>query len=982
MVGMEQLEVHSKSYLVRWIDVSAGNTISWSIQPHKKSLNFGLFKHPGGTTGPPSIPSIPPSELPSAGEVTDNPAKKSRNDRSTVVEKLESVGMKSVSWLGRCEADKVTMGSYDVVEGEAGMYGLVFDNSFSKQVSKSVTFVLMTYPTNAPPKSGHHLHFSQAAAASGNKSPALPAEEHSGNPPMDLSLTKAANVLIDPRPRSSHITESNSLGGSTFYTGIMNKRKRKHRDYARRFFSLDFESGTLSYYRNRNSSALRGSIPLSLAAVSTNEKSREINIDSGAEVWHLKARNQSDFVGWRDALDRASSVTASAPRNRNRDSHNTARPQKIDIPADYREWGQCEALVSKVSGVRDAVRRLAQDTDPKYHPTGSGSTVNNTGGLASPSLSEAGSFEFLRDEDSRPSGERMPFWKRKSSSNNQSPAGLFRRSVSAQLAVPMPGGYPGLGQATSIAPKRQHPYSDPIQEDCVHDNCMAILRDLDSIVAEFSALLSDMKGRRQPAAISSSRRGSASTVSDDELEFYDAHDGATTRSSQLLTIRRDSVENGDDNESVSDGESSGSSVEFEGINSFQRKPRQGQDSLFPPKPKSLIPLPLDAVSRRKTVSPAKVPPPSLISFLRKNVGKDLSTIAMPVSSNEPTSALQRVAEQMEYSELLDAAVSEDSDANTRLLNITAFAISSFSSARVKERAMRKPFTPLLGETFELVREDKGYRFISEKISHRPLRMASQAESKDWTFLQAPMPQQKFWGKSAEINTDGRVRIFLHSLNEMYSWTLATSFLRNIIAGEKYVEPVSTMTILNESTGAKAVATFKAGGMFAGRSEEVTVQAFDAQGSILPTGLAGKWTSHLNFTSQGADTGKQVWKVGSLVPDAVKRYGYTSFAATLNEITAVEEGALPPTDSRLRPDQRLVEEGEIDKAEGIKARLEERQRARRKVDEDHGRLFEPKWFFKAGVEGEEEIWRLKGGKDNYWEARSRRDWSGVLNVFEG
>jgi hypothetical protein len=404
--------------------------------------------------------------------------------------------------------------------------------------------------------------------------------------------------------------------------------------------------------------------------------------------------------------------------------------------------------------------------------------------------------------------------------------------------------------------------------------------------------------------------------------------------------------------------------------------------LFPPKPKTLVPLPLEPVPRRKTVAPAKVPPPSLIGFLRKNVGKDLSTIAMPVSSNEPTSLLQRVAEQMEYSELLDAAAQSDSDANARLLNITAFAISSFSGARVKERAMRKPFTPMLGETFELVREDKGYRFISEKICHRPLRMASQAESKEWTFLQAPMPMQKFWGKSAEINTDGRVRVFLHSLNEMYSWTLATSFLRNIIAGEKYVEPVSTMTVLNESTGAKAVATFKAGGMFAGRSEEVTVQAFDEKGSMLPTGLAGKWTSHLNFTNQGSDTGKQIWKVGALVDDAVKRYGFTSFAATLNEITPVEEEALPPTDSRLRPDQRLVEEGEIDKAEGIKARLEERQRARRKVQEEHGENWEPKWFFKAGVEGEEEIWRLKGGKDNYWEARSKEDWNGVLDIFQG
>jgi hypothetical protein len=39
-----------------------------------------------------------------------------------------------------------------------------------------------------------------------------------------------------------------------------------------------------------------------------------------------------------------------------------------------------------------------------------------------------------------------------------------------------------------------------------------------------------------------------------------------------------------------------------------------------------------------------------------------------------------------------------------------------------------------------------------------------------------------------------------------------------------------------STGAKAIATFKAGGMFAGRGEEVRVQAFDAQGvPYLPPG---------------------------------------------------------------------------------------------------------------------------------------------------
>ena len=354
---------------------------------------------------------------------------------------------------------------------------------------------------------------------------------------------------------------------------------------------------------------------------------------------------------------------------------------------------------------------------------------------------------------------------------------------------------------------------------------------------------------------------------------------------------------------------------------------------------------------------------------------------MPVSANEPTSLLQRVAEQMEYSELLDVAAQATTDVTARILNITAFAISSFSGSRVKERAIRKPFNPMLGETFELVREDKGYRFIAEKISHRPVRMACQAEAAHWTFLQAPLPVQKFWGKSAELNTDGRARVLLHTTNETYSWILATSFLRNVIAGEKYVEPVSTMTVVNETLGRKAVATFKAGGMFAGRSEEVTVQVFDEKSTQLPTGLGGKWTSHLNYSNSGTDTGKTIWQTGALVDDPPKRYGFTAFAATLNEVTRIEEGHLPPTDSRLRPDQRAVEDGEIDRAEALKAKLEERQRDRRRVMEEHEEEWEPKWFYKSGTDGDEEIWRLKSGKDNYWEARSTGDWHGVVDVLQ-
>lgn len=47
--------------------------------------------------------------------------------------------------------------------------------------------------------------------------------------------------------------------------------------------------------------------------------------------------------------------------------------------------------------------------------------------------------------------------------------------------------------------------------------------------------------------------------------------------------------------------------------------------------------------------------PTLWTILRKNIGKDLSRISMPVTLNEPLGVLQRMCEGLEYSELLDAA---------------------------------------------------------------------------------------------------------------------------------------------------------------------------------------------------------------------------------------------------------------------------------------------------------------------------------------
>lgn len=56
-----------------------------------------------------------------------------------------------------------------------------------------------------------------------------------------------------------------------------------------------------------------------------------------------------------------------------------------------------------------------------------------------------------------------------------------------------------------------------------------------------------------------------------------------------------------------------------------------------------------------------------------------------------------------------------------------------------------------------------------------------------------------------------------------------------------------------------------------------------------------------------------------------RYNLTPFAISLNELTPGLREKLPPTDSRLRPDQRHLENGEYEMANAEKLRLEQLQR---------------------------------------------------------
>ncbi|XP_022249828.1 oxysterol-binding protein-related protein 3-like isoform X2 [Limulus polyphemus] len=353
---------------------------------------------------------------------------------------------------------------------------------------------------------------------------------------------------------------------------------------------------------------------------------------------------------------------------------------------------------------------------------------------------------------------------------------------------------------------------------------------------------------------------------------------------------------------------------------------------------------------------------SLWNLLCKNIGKDLSKVSMPVTLNEPLNILQRMCEELEYNELLEKA-DETEDAFERMVYIAAFAVSAYSSSYY--RAGHKPFNPLLGETYECVREDKGFRFVSEQVSHHPPVSACHAESKHYTFWQDMRVKSKFWGKSMEIIPVGTVHVHLTKRNNHYSWNKVTTCVHNLFSGQRWVDQYGEL-IISDSTGeASCKLTFVKASYWSSKRHEIHGSVTDRFGNVVHK-LFGRWTEA--FYCGSPPNVRCIWRPGAMPEDYELYYGFTQFAIELNELDSDIANFLPPTDTRFRPDQRLLEEGNVSAAESAKMQLEQSQRERRKKREEEGIEYIPMWFSRKDEDEErKEEWTFN---NSYWELRNK------------
>ncbi|KAF8411816.1 hypothetical protein HHK36_004375 [Tetracentron sinense] len=401
---------------------------------------------------------------------------------------------------------------------------------------------------------------------------------------------------------------------------------------------------------------------------------------------------------------------------------------------------------------------------------------------------------------------------------------------------------------------------------------------------------------------------------------------------------------------------------------------------------------------------------SLWSMIKDNIGKDLTKVCLPVYFNEPLSSLQKCFEDLEYSYLIDRAYEwgkrwEASSSFVvlctrkyrtdaafpwnmpwgrktgwmgnslmRILNVAAFAISGYAST---EGRNCKPFNPLLGETYEADYPDKGLRFFSEKVSHHPMIVACHCEGTGWKFWGESNLKSKFWGRSIQLDPIGVLTLEFDD-GEVFQWSKVTTSIYNLILGKLYCDHYGTMRIQgNRDYSCKL--KFKEQSIIDRNPHQVQGIVQDRNGKTVAT-LFGKWDESMHYVNgdcSGKGKGLESLSEACLLWKRSKpskfptRYNLTRFAITLNELTPGLEKKLPPTDSRLRPDQRCLENGEYEMANSEKLRLEQRQRQSRKMQE---RGWKPRWFAK---EKGSDSYHYTGG---YWEAREEENWDSCPDIF--
>ena len=352
----------------------------------------------------------------------------------------------------------------------------------------------------------------------------------------------------------------------------------------------------------------------------------------------------------------------------------------------------------------------------------------------------------------------------------------------------------------------------------------------------------------------------------------------------------------------------------------------------------------------------------------KNIVKELITnmtkkAPAPVYFNEPISMGQKQCEKFKYIDLLIKAGQETSK-EKQMCYISAFIIGELFLSLGRSL---KPFSPIIGETYEYFDNSKNFRFYSEHVCHKPQINAYIGETPEFAYYGDTLNTTsfKFFKGSVELIFKNKTHIHIKKTGDHYIFNPPIVYMKGLLNPPLYNDYSGTTIIQNtRDTSYRCELKFIEEGWTPDSLGNFEGTVFKDYETVVYL-LKGNWKKNIYMTDPEGENRVDLLILDenqSYLKNTIDEYVLPEFSCGLNQLTPELEKILPKNDSRFRMDMRLLEEKtETDEAQKYKERYESKQRTELCGD-DHKILF----FNELTSPETEDKYYIPNGK--YWEYR--------------
>ncbi|XP_048340255.1 oxysterol-binding protein-related protein 5 isoform X3 [Sphaerodactylus townsendi] len=340
---------------------------------------------------------------------------------------------------------------------------------------------------------------------------------------------------------------------------------------------------------------------------------------------------------------------------------------------------------------------------------------------------------------------------------------------------------------------------------------------------------------------------------------------------------------------------------------------------------------------------------SLMWILLKQLrpGMDLSRVVLPTFILEPRSFLNKLSDYYYHADLLSQAALEE-DPYCRIKQVLRWYLSGFYK---KPKGIKKPYNPILGETFRCCwfhpQTNSHTFYIAEQVSHHPPVSAFHVSNRKDGFCitGSILAKSKFYGNSLSALLDGQAKLTFLSSGEEYIITMPYAHCKGILYGTMTMELGGKVTIDCEKSSHRAELEFKLKPFFGGSTNINQISGKIKLGEEVLASLDGHWDGEVYINELKNGCTETFWNPTSEVrKQRLKRH-----------IVLFEEQTEFESERLWQHVTSAISKGDQHKATQEKYVLEEEQRNAARERKENGTDWKPLLFWHDAATNE---WHYK------------------------